>query len=288
MTESVGALDVIDAVEPVRAAIERGLIGSRLWFYANYHCNLSCAYCLTESAPDVARRELDPELMVELSDQGRALGFTSIGVTGGEPFLIGKMPELLVRLSDVLPVVVLSNGTLFFGDRLERMRPLGGRDVRVQISLDRSEAVANDEMRGSENFHRVVEAIPRLVGLGIGVRIASTLAWVDDDDMAKLCALHRSLGVPDEDHVVRSVVRRGRALTEGLGEPAGITELGPELTISVDGAFWSPFAPTVVGGRVDTDLLVTRAIAPLSRPAGSLAALVTGSGYAGPSDDRFT
>ncbi len=272
----------------VRDAIEGGAIGSRLWFYANYHCNLACSYCLTESAPDVARRELDPELMVELADQGRAMGFASLGVTGGEPFLVGEMPELLLRLSDVAPVVVLSNGTLFSGKRLERMRPLGERDVRVQISLDRSEAVANDEMRGPENFRKVVEAIPRLVELGVAVRIASTLAWVDDDDMAALCALHRSLGVPDDDHVVRGVVRRGRALTEGLGEPAGIAELGPELTITDDGAFWSPFAPTVVGGRLDTDLLVTRAISPLSRPAEALAALVTGSGYSGPTDDRFT
>ena len=273
---------------PVREAIERGQIGSRLWFYANYHCNLACSYCLTESAPDVSRRELDSDLMVELAEQGRTLGFTSVGVTGGEPFLVAEMPEQLVRLSGVLPVVVLSNGTLFSAKRLERMRPLGERDVRVQISLDRSEAFANDEMRGPENFRKVVEAIPKLVEFGIGVRIASTLAWVDDDDMAKLCALHRSLGVPDEDHVVRGVVRRGRALTEGLGEPAGIAELGPELTITADGAFWSPFGPTVVGGRVDTDLLVTRSITPLSRPAEALAALVTGSGYAGPVDDRFT
>jgi len=272
----------------VRDAIEQGHIGSRLWFYANYHCNLACSYCLTESAPDVARRALDPQLMLELAEQGPSLGFTSIGVTGGEPFLVAEMPELLLRLSGVLPVVVLSNGTLFSTKRLERMRPLGGRDVRVQISLDRSEAVANDEMRGPENFRKVVQAIPKLIELGIGVRIASTLAWVDDDDMARLCSLHRSLGVPDEDHVVRGVVRRGRALTEGLGEPAGMAELGPELTITDDGAFWSPFGPTVVGGRVDTDLLVTRAIDPLSRPAEVLAALVTGSGYAGPVDDRFT
>ena len=274
--------------DTVGEAIESGRIGSRLWFYSNYHCNLACSYCLTESAPDVAKRDLEPGLIAELAVQGRALGFTSIGVTGGEPFLVAEMPELLAQLAAMLPVVVLSNGTLFSNRRLERMRPLGERDVRVQISLDRSEAVANDEMRGPENFRKVVEAIPKLLDLGIGVRIASTLAWVDDDDMARLCALHRSLGVPDEDHVVRGVVRRGRALTEGLGEPAGINELGPELTISADGAFWSPFGPTVVGGRVDTDLLVSRAIEPLSRPAAALAGLVTGSGYAGPTDDRFT
>lgn len=273
---------------PIRDAIEQRRIGSRLWFYTNYHCNLACSYCLTESAPDVASRTLGPDLIVELAEQGRALGFTGVGVTGGEPFLVADMPELLARLSEALPVVVLSNGTLFSGKRLERMRPLGERDVRIQISLDRSEAVANDEMRGPENFRKVVEAIPRLVELGIGVRIASTLAWIDEDDMARLCALHRSLGVPDEDHVVRGVVRRGRASTEGLGEPAGIDELAPELTITADGAFWSPFAPTVVGGRVDTDLLLTKTVAPLARPAEVLVGVVTGSGYEGPVDDRFT
>jgi MoaA/NifB/PqqE/SkfB family radical SAM enzyme len=272
----------------IREAIERGLLGERLWFYTNYHCNLACSYCLTESSPDAAPRMLDPDLIVELARQGRDLGFMGVGVTGGEPFLVPRMPELLLRLSDVLPVVVLSNGTAFSGRRLERMRPLGGRDVRVQISLDRSQAVANDAMRGPESFRKVVDAIPRLVGLGIGVRIASTLAWVDEDDLERLCELHRSLGVPDEDHVVRGVVRRGRALTERLGAPAGMAELAPELTITADGAFWSPFAPTVVGGRVDTDLLVTRAVSPLARPAAALVDLVNDTGYEGPVDDRFT
>ena len=67
-----------------------------------------------------------------------------------------------------------------------------------------------------------------------------------------------------------------------------MAELAPELTITADGAFWSPFAPTVVGGRVDTDLLVTRAVSPLARPAAALVDLVNDTGYEGPVDDRFT
>jgi MoaA/NifB/PqqE/SkfB family radical SAM enzyme len=272
----------------VAEAIEAGGVGGRLWLYSNYHCNLACSYCLTESAPGVERRELSPERMLELAREARDLGFTGIGITGGEPFLVPRMPELLAELSEMLPVVVLSNGTLFTGARLVRMSALGSRDVRIQVSLDRSEPVANDEMRGPENFAKVVEAIPRLVAAGIGVRIGSTLAWVDEADMARLCALHRSLGVGDEDHVVRGIVRRGRARTEGLGEDAGIAELGPELTITADGAFWSPFGPTVTGGRLDTDLMVTRGTRPLAKAADALVGLVAGSSYAGPADDRFT
>ena len=58
---------MITATGPVAEAIEQGVIGSRLWFYANYHCNLACSYCLTESAPDVALRALDGVLMVDLA-----------------------------------------------------------------------------------------------------------------------------------------------------------------------------------------------------------------------------
>jgi hypothetical protein len=168
------------------------------------------------------------------------------------------------------------------------MRPLAGRDVRVQISLDRSEAVANDEMRGPENFRKVVEAVPRLVEMGIAVRIATTLAFTDREDLARLCELHRSLGVSDADHVVRGVIRRGRARTEGLGEEAGIDKLMPEVTITADGVFWSPFAPTVTQGRLDTDLLIGRDTRSLVGAASAVLSTIDGSGYAGPTDDRFT
>ncbi len=42
------------SAEGMREAIAAGTIGSRLWFYTNYHCNLACSYCLTGSSPHVA------------------------------------------------------------------------------------------------------------------------------------------------------------------------------------------------------------------------------------------
>jgi len=44
-------------------------------------------------------------------------------------------------------------------------------------------------------------------------------------------------------------------------------DLPAELTITADGAFYSPFGPTVHNGQLDTDLLVTRTTRPLSTPA---------------------
>jgi MoaA/NifB/PqqE/SkfB family radical SAM enzyme len=251
----------------IAEAIESGRLPGRVWLYSNYHCNLTCSYCLTESAPDVEKRRLGRERMVELAREAADLGFSELGVTGGEPFIEPDMPETAARLAQILPVVVLTNGTLFTTRRLQRLAPLGELDVRLQISLDSSDPVANDVMRGPNNFAKVVDAIPRLVDLGIRVRIASTLEYVDDDDLAQLCALHRDLGVPDEDHIVRPVIRRGRAIDNGMGVSAETKDLPPELTLTADGAFWSAFGPTVHGGRLDTDLLVTRTVTPLRVPA---------------------
>lgn len=260
-------------------AIASGSLGERVWMYSNYHCNLACTYCLTDSAPSSPRREMTADAMTTVARQAAALGFGSLGVTGGEPFLRPDLTETLLAMAAVLPTVVLSNATLFTGDRIDRLRPLAGADVAIQISLDRVEATANDELRAPGNHARVVDVIPRLVDAGIRVRIGTTLdpdAGVSEEEQARLCTLHRSFGVSDDDHVVRPIVRRGRADANAIGVRATVSDLPPELTITTDGAFWSPFGPTVREGRLDTDLLVTRTTDPLSVPAAALARLVEG------------
>ena len=258
----------------VAAAIQEGTLPGRLWLYANYHCNLTCAYCLTESGPKVARRELGRERALALAEEAAELGFTALGLTGGEPFLLPYLPELLAELAGILPIVCLSNGTILTRDRLERLRPLAELPAAIQISLDRPEPNDNDLMRGPENFRKVVDAIPKLVALGVRVRIATTVASISDSDRARLCDLHRRLGVADADHVIRPIVHRGRAVDNRLGISVTPADLPAELTITADGAFWSPFGPTVHGGQLDTDLLVTRTTTPLRVPAAALLRLV--------------
>lgn len=254
----------------VAEAIAAGVIGDRLWFYTNYHCNLACRYCLTDSSPRAARRLLDLDAMIDIAGEALGLGYTGFGVTGGEPFLLPDLPARLARLADMAPVVVLSNATLFTDRLLKRMAPLAGRPVAVQVSLDSADADANDRLRERGNHRRVVDAIPLLRAAGLRVRVATTSEGLADDDRRRLCALHRALGVEDEDHVVRPVVRRGRAATEGIGVEATARDLPAELTITADGAFWSPFGPTVRDGRLDGDLLLTRTTRPLSIPAAAM------------------
>lgn len=254
-------------------ALAAGTIADRVWFYANYHCNLQCSYCLTESAPLVKRRELGREAILARAREAKDLGFGAYGVTGGEPFILDYMPELIAELGRGLPTIVLSNATLFNERRLREVEPLADLPVHIQISLDHPDPIENDEMRGPENFRKVMDAIPRLVERGVGVRIATTVDdpdAVDPEEQERLCELHRSMGIPDEDHVVRPIINRGRAVSNEMGVLAGFEQLEPELTLTTDGAFYSPFGPTVRGGRLDTDLLVSRTTSPVSAAAGAL------------------
>ncbi len=250
----------------VTAAIADGRMGDRLWLYATYHCNLTCSYCLTESSPQIRdRRSLDRGAMVDAAHQARELGLTCIGITGGETFMVPWFPEALAEIGDILPTVALTNATLFTERMLDRLTPLAGADVALQVSLDSDQPQRNDAFRGPQNFATVLDAIPNLLGRGIQVRVATTVEDQTDDELARLCVLHRSLGISDEDHVVRSVVRRGRAATRGMGVELGPSDVLPELTVTADGAFVHPFAPTVRAGRTDLDLLVSRQTRPLEQ-----------------------
>ncbi len=269
--------DVMVAEGPIAAAVSEGAMPGRVWLYSNYHCNLACSYCLTESSPSSERRQLQPETMIAVARQARQLGFTGLGVTGGEPFLLPWLPETIVTMAAELPVVLLTNGTLFSGDRLERAAILASHDVALQISLDSHRPDLNDMARGADNFSKVVETVPRLLAAGVRVRIATTTGGaLDDPGLEPLRRLVASLGVAAEDHLVRPIVRRGRAGERDLGVVARAQDIPSELTITADGAYWGSFGPTVRAGRLDTDLLLTRTILPLSVPAQALLGVLGG------------
>jgi MoaA/NifB/PqqE/SkfB family radical SAM enzyme len=256
-------------------AVVKGRMGDRLWLYATYHCNLACVYCLTESHPRISiRRTLTRETMTRAAREARELGFRSIGITGGEVFMLRDFAETTIEIAGVLPVVALTNGTLFTDRLLTRLEPLAELPAALQVSLDSDEPTRNDAFRGPENFAKVMEALPKLIERGIEVRIATTVEYQTKDELQRVCALHRRLGIPDEHHIVRPVVRRGRAAVEQMGKALGPTDVLPELTLTADGAFLHPFAPTVRHGATDLDLLVSRLIAPLEVPARKLLRIV--------------
>ena len=268
-------IDLAPQLGSIAQAVADGTMPGRVWLYTNYNCNLACSYCLTESSPSSPRRELSAVTMIEVARQAASLGFTGLGVTGGEPFLLPWLPATIVEMAAHLPLVLLTNGTLLGGERIGRAAMLAGHDVALQISLDSYLPDINDLARGPDNFRKVVDAVPRLLALGVRVRIATTTAGaLDAPGLEPLKRLVADLGVHPDDHLVRPVVRRGRAAERRFGVEAGPNDIPSELTITADGAYWGSFGPTVRAGRLDTDLLLTRTVLPLSVPAETLLGLL--------------
>src|SRR6202008_4360151 len=108
-------------------------IGSRLWLYTNFDCNLHCDYCCVRSSPKVARRELGLARVQRIVDEAAELGVKEIFVTGGEPFLLADIGDILTACSATVPTTVLTNGMLFVGRRLQTLRSLPSERLTLQI-----------------------------------------------------------------------------------------------------------------------------------------------------------
>jgi len=128
----------VTTVGDVRSAVASRRMSDRLWLYATYHCNLRCSYCLTESSPRIRdRRELVPKRMAALVAEAAPLGFGTVGVTGGEVFMLPGMADALAEMAAVLPTTALTNGTLITDRLLQKLAPLRGHyGFALQLSLE--------------------------------------------------------------------------------------------------------------------------------------------------------
>ena len=93
----------------------------KLWIYTNYDCNLKCSYCVAKSGPNAPRRALGMENVRRLVDEAVELGFEHVFFTGGEPFLLNDIYEMLAYSSARIKTTVLTNAMLLRGVRLEKL-----------------------------------------------------------------------------------------------------------------------------------------------------------------------
>ena len=111
-------------------------VGSRLWLYTNFDCNLSCDYCCMRSSPKAPRRALGIERVRRIAVEAAELRVSEILVTRGEPFMLPDIGEILAACAAAASTTVLTNGMLFAGARLATLRALPRERVTFQISLD--------------------------------------------------------------------------------------------------------------------------------------------------------
>ncbi len=232
---------------------EARTVGERLWLYTNFDCNLSCDYCCVRSSPGAPRRALGLERVTRIAEEAPPLGVRAFFVTGGEPFILPDIADIVITLAGAAPVTLLTNGMLFKGSRLASLQRLSRERVTLQISLDSPTPELHDSRRGAGSWEAAWHGVQLARREGFRVRLAASVSTGEQEQ-----AFVRFLDaqdIPEPDRVVRRIARRGLAAT---GVVLAKSDLVPELTITADGVFWHPV------GAEDADLLVTTALFPLA------------------------
>ena len=226
-----------------------------LWINTGTLCNIECAHCYIESSPKndrlayITRDEAAPFL-----DEAEARGAREIGFTGGEPFILNDIYEMLAYASARIKTTVLTNAMILRRARLDKLTAIANDNLHVQVSLDGGKPEHHDAYRGKGSWDKTVEGIKLLQERGFKVKLSTTETPANSAHLHEVCEFHKSLGIPEEDHFIRPLAKRGFS-NEGL--ELSMSNLQPEVTVNLDGVFWHPLS-------TDADMLVNRNIFPLA------------------------
>ncbi|WP_198411640.1 MULTISPECIES: radical SAM protein [Cryobacterium] len=229
--------------------------GARVWVYTNFDCNLACDYCCVRSSPKAARRAIGADRLQQIASEAADADVSELILTGGEPFLLNDLDDLVNSCTDRLPTTLLTNGMLFRGTRLERLRRMDRSRLTLQVSVDSATPAIHDSHRGTGSWAKAVNGIRIAHEEGFRVKVAATLPA---DQMHELDPFHvflDTLAISREDQVIRALAHRG---VSDSGIELTVNSLIPEVTITADGVYWHPVAAD------HDDQFVTRDIFPLA------------------------
>ena len=131
-----------------------------------YACNLECVHCLSSSGRRDPR-ELTTDEAKAVLDELHDLQVFYINIGGGEPMIRRDFFELLeYSIGRGIGVKFSTNGAFIDAEKAERLASMEYLDI--QISLDGTDAVTNDAVRGEGSYDTAIRAMNHLRDAGFG------------------------------------------------------------------------------------------------------------------------
>jgi sulfatase maturation enzyme AslB (radical SAM superfamily) len=190
-----------------------------LWFQVSGTlCNLTCRHCFISCSPhNHSFGFLDLATVRRYLDESVALGVKEYYFTGGEPFLNRDMAAILELTLQYGPATVLTNGTVFRGEWLERLRSAETASLyslEFRVSMDGYTPEENDAVRGAGTFERIL----------LGVRVLL------DYDFLPILTVTRTKDEQDDGELFHGFVR----LLKDLGYARPRVKILPTLRIGAE------------------------------------------------------
>ena len=154
-----------------------------------YACNLECVHCLSSSGRRDPR-ELTTDEAKAVLDELHDLQVFYINIGGGEPMIRRDFFELLeYSIGRGIGVKFSTNGAFIDAEKARRLTSMDYLDI--QISLDGTDAVTNDAVRGEGSYDTAIRAMNHLRDAGFGefkISVVVTRHNVDQLDEFKALA----------------------------------------------------------------------------------------------------
>jgi len=173
-----------------------------LWFQVSGTlCNFTCRHCFISCSPhNQSFGYLDIATIRRLLDESVPLGVKEYYFTGGEPFLHRQMTEILELTLRYGPATVLTNGTVFKDESLQRLagaEAASPYSLEFRVSIDGCTAQTNDPIRGEGTFDRALRGVRQLLSYGFLplITVARTADEQDDGELFRgFVRLLKSIG----------------------------------------------------------------------------------------------
>lgn len=128
-------------------------------WHLTHLCNLRCRHCYQDDfteKDDLSTKVIQDiinKISSELSDYE-----IQINLTGGEPFLredIFEIMEYVDRIENITGYNIITNGLVIKEDYIEKMNQMC-KLKEIKISLEHSNSIINDRVRGKNSFDRCI------------------------------------------------------------------------------------------------------------------------------------
>jgi len=151
--------------------IQMNLSEELLSIEVNTHCNINCRHCFVKTTRPQASLSLDT--VKEIIQEGHALGYRRLHVTGGEPLLWDGLFDALDEAYRIgyESTLINTNGMLLSDSLSKRIAAYD--NLMITISLEGSEKLHNS-IRGENNHIPTLQGIENALKADIGTIIFTT------------------------------------------------------------------------------------------------------------------
>jgi cyclic pyranopterin phosphate synthase len=176
-----------------------GRVHSDLRISVTDRCNIRCFYCMPESGAEFAPLSslLSFEQIVKFVSVALPLGINKIRLTGGEPLLRPKLPDLVASLSEfpaIRDLALTTNGVLLAGSA----QPLFDAGLRrVNIHLDTLDPERFRQITRRDDLGRVMAGLDAALEAGYEVIKLNAVAikGMTEPDVLSLVRFGRERGI---------------------------------------------------------------------------------------------